>query len=168
MTTQAPPMDASCSVEEREGRLYLAWRSSDPTMFNAIKDDLRDSFPRHDQRVWSAAQRAWVFPAHLRDQLGEWIASWFRPDAVTWQVQEPPRARSRERAHPGSKRPATMPAVGLDSAYRTLHLRKTAPIALVRAARRALATTVHSDLHGGSDDGMAAINHAADLIFGGT
>jgi len=142
----APIDGAWAEVEEAGSRLLVRWGGAG---FDEIKADFRRRFPRHRDAVYLPEQRAWSIPREHMRRLEAWLALWFDEDAVAWERPT---------------RPAPAPALALASSYRVLHLQETAPRELVEAARRTLARLHHPDA-GGTDEAMAAINAAADLLL---
>jgi hypothetical protein len=163
MTTAAPPQDIWISVEAADGRIYVRWSAPDSETFSSMKSDWRAWMPTHHHTTWASERGAWSCPAHLRSRIAEWCEAWAGGN-VTWEEQ--PKAHSSANHRTGSARTGPIgKSTSLDAAYRVLHLRKSAPPVLVKAARRALATLHHSDHHGGSDEVMASINSACDAIL---
>jgi len=136
---------AWAEVEEAGSRLLVRWGGEG---FDQVKADFRRRFPRHRDAVYLPDQRAWSVPREHMRHLQAWLALFFEEQATTWERPIPPQTR----------------AVALAPAYRTLYLVEGVPAELVEAARRVLAKRYHPDA-GGTDEAMAAINAAADLLL---
>jgi hypothetical protein len=63
------------------------------------------------------------------------------------------------------KRPRPPKVDELSKAFETLHLRESAPVRLIEAARRLLLVEVHPDKEGGNHEAAVMINRAADEIL---
>ncbi len=133
---------AWAEVEEAGPRLLVRWGGEG---FDQVKADFRRRFPRHRDAIYSPERRAWSVPREYLRRLEAWAAMWFDDEATTWE---------RQAAAP------TVPA----TAYQVLCLTPDAPSELVEAARRILAKRYHPDA-GGTDEAMAAINRAADVLL---
>jgi len=138
---------AWAEVEEAGPRLLVRWGGEG---FDEIKADFRRRFPRHRDAVYLPEQRAWSLPREHMRHLEAWLALWFEEEAVAWERP--------------ARRPAPAQALALASSYKVLYLSEGAPAELVEAARRVLAKRHHPDA-GGTDEAMAAINAAADLLL---
>lgn len=81
---------------EKEGRLYLVWRSA--AHWTDIKTSLKESFPRHSQLSYDAGRRRWSVPATMRERLEQWLAWTFTRAAVEWIDDDPVSFSQYDRA----------------------------------------------------------------------
>lgn len=169
MTAQTAPQ-ATCRVVERDGRIFVSWRAQTPELFGLIKDDWRAAMPTHQHCSWSEEARAWSCAGHWRERVAAWVAATFPPESVTWEREQhrerrQERQQARQQARPkGQRQVRAGGTAGLEGAYRTLHLRKSAPPSVVQATHRALAKTLHPDA-GGDELAMRRLNHSYNLIM---
>ncbi len=122
-------------------------RSDDREAFALLIEALKDAIPAYD-RTYSPATREWLIDASARDSLEMWLddAREVCGASVEWQ----PTKHERTRAKPRNE----------TTAHATLHLLRSAPPELVRAAFKCLAQLHHPDKPGGDTEAMQKINEA--------
>jgi len=74
-------------VWEERGRIYLVWRSA--AHWTAIKQSLKETFPRHCELSYDAGRRRWSVPTTMRQRLEQWLSWTFTRDVVEWVEAEP-------------------------------------------------------------------------------
>ncbi len=132
---------------------------SDGYDFHAAIASLKVAIPRWF-RTFDGHRREWVVADEAEAELREWVREMREScgaKVVGDAFQDEPRQRRKSN---GRGRPRK----GTDESYEVLHLRETAPVGLVRAARKVLAREAHPDA-GGSEESMKRINAAADAIL---
>lgn len=78
------------------GRICLKWQSA--AYWTAIKQSLKESFPRHSQLSYDAGRQRWSVPATMREPLEHWLAWTFTRDAVEWVDADPVSFSQHKRA----------------------------------------------------------------------
>lgn len=114
-------------------RFRVAWH---PDWVDTVK-----AIPSH-KRLWVPEEKVWVVHADYADAL----------IATTWRIF-PPGEYGQEKQEPKAKH------AGKLDPWKALHLRKSAPPALIDAAYRCMAKLAHPD-HGGTNDQMRELNAA--------
>jgi hypothetical protein len=123
--------------------------------FDSVLESLRDSIPQAfrkydpDSRLWRIFHRSY---------LDEWIRILeFYGDEV--RIEWAPSKRQYQRPPDPPRRDPRA------AAFEVLHLRESAPVELVAAARKILALKYHPDRPDGDLRLMQQVNAAADLIL---
>jgi hypothetical protein len=131
------------------GDFEIKLKSDDSDAFMAAIAALKNCVQPMD-RAWRPATKSWCVDASAEFEMGEWLAlcrSNFNAEVT--RATEKQKERREGRAAP---KPAPDP-------FAALYLLPSAPVEVVRAAYRALATLHHPD-HGGDAERMKAINAA--------
>jgi hypothetical protein len=131
------------------GDFEIKLKSDDSDAFMAAIAALKNCVRPMD-RAWRPATKSWCVDASAEFEMGEWLAlcqSNFNAEVT--RAKEKQKERREGRAAP---KPAPDP-------FAALYLLPSAPVEVVKAAYRALATLHHPD-HGGDAERMKIINAA--------
>lgn len=151
-------VNGGCVISDGDdGRLRVAFRvAGTRDDFDQVLDDLKESIYYGD-REYDPDEKCWRVDTLAYDDLKGWALRWFAPQHVRVtatlhrQYQAPPPP------------PPPPPRPDPHDPYTVLGLLPGAPLALVKAAYRALATLHHPDV-GGDTERMKQINAAYERL----
>jgi hypothetical protein len=130
------------------GDFEIKLKSDDSDAFMSAIAALK-SYVDSSKRAWRPATKSWCVDASAEFEMGEWLAlctAEFHAEVTRTH------AKRQERQTRAVPKPAPDP-------FAALYLLPSAPVEVVKAAYRALATLHHPD-HGGDVERMKAINAA--------
>jgi hypothetical protein len=131
------------------GDFEIKLKSDDSDAFMSAIATLKNCVQSAD-RAWRPATKSWCVDASAEFEMGEWLAlctSEFHAEVV--------RAKEKQK----ERQTRTTPKPKEADPFAALYVLPTAPVEVVRAAYRALATIHHPD-HGGDAEKMKVINAA--------
>ena len=131
------------------GDFEIKLKSDDSDAFMAAIAALKNCVRPMD-RAWRPATKSWCVDASAEFEMSEWLALCTAEfHAEVTRAKEKQKERREGRAAPKSEA----------DPFAALYLLPSAPVEVVKAAYRALATLHHPD-HGGDVEKMKAINAA--------